>query len=115
MARSVTDRLNDIREAATDLLGFVADMDTDAFHALPHSDRMGYRAIKNALSELGEAAKAIPDDIRARHPVVDWKRFAGLRDQVAHQYFVIDAARLLPIITNEIPRLLAAVEQELLR
>lgn len=54
----------DIREAATDLLDFVTDVETDAFHALPHADRIGNRAVKNALIELGEAAKAIPEDVR---------------------------------------------------
>jgi uncharacterized protein with HEPN domain len=113
MVRDVQQRLMDIREAATDLLDFVADMETDAFHALPHADRMGYRAIKNALIELGEAAKAIPEEVRQRHAEVDWKGFAGLRDMIAHRYFGIDTARLLPIIKTEVPGLLAAVEQEL--
>jgi uncharacterized protein with HEPN domain len=113
MAREVQQRLTDIREAATDLLDFVADMETDAFHALPHADRMGYRAVKNALIELGEAAKAIPEEVRQRHPEVDWKGFAGLRDMIAHRYFGIDTDKLLPIIKTEVPGLLAAVEQEL--
>jgi uncharacterized protein with HEPN domain len=34
MVREVRDRLTDIREAASDLLGFVADMEIEAFHAL---------------------------------------------------------------------------------
>jgi uncharacterized protein with HEPN domain len=113
MVRDVQQRLMDIREAATDLLDFVADMETDAFHALPHADRMGYRAIKNALIELGEAAKAIPEEVRQRHAEVDWKGFAGLRDMIAHRYFGIGTEKLLPIIKTEVPGLLAAVEQEL--
>jgi uncharacterized protein with HEPN domain len=111
----VIDRLLDIRASATDLRDIAADMATEAFHALPHADRMAYRAVKNALMELGEAAKAIPDDLRQRHKTVDWKGFAGLRDLVAHQYFGIDTNRLLPIIRDEIPGLLAAVETELRR
>lgn len=111
--RSVTDRLLDIREAATDLRDIAADMATEAFHALPHADRMAYRAVKNGLTELGEAVKAIPEDVRKRHKTVDWKGFAGLRDLVAHQYFGIDTNRLLPIIRDELPGLLAAVEAEL--
>lgn len=113
--RGVADRLLDIREAATDLRDFVTDMATEAFHALPHADRMAYRAVKNGLAELGEAVKAVPEEIRKRHATVDWKGFAGLRDLVAHQYFGIDTSRLLPIIRDEIPGLLAAVETELQR
>ena len=113
MARSLEERLQDIRQAAIDLRDFMADMETAAFHALPHADRMGFRAVKNALTELGEAAKAIPDETRARYPEVDWKGFAGLRDMMAHQYFGIDTRMLLPIVRDEIPALLRAVESEL--
>ena len=113
MPRTVADRLLDIREAATDLCDFVADMGTELFHALPHADRMGYRALKNALAELGEPAKAIPEEVRKRHPGGDWKGFARLRDLVAHRYFGIEASRLLPVARDEVPALLAAVETEL--
>jgi len=113
--RSAAERLLDIREAATDLRDIVADMSTDAFHALPHADRMAYRAVKNALTELGEAVKALPEDVRKRHLEVDWKGLAGLRDLLAHQYFSIDTRLLLPIITGELPGLLAAVESEVQR
>ena len=113
--RSTAERLLDIRAAATDLRDIVADMDTEAFHTLPHADRLAYRAIKNALAELGEAVKALPEEVRKRHPEVDWKGFAGLRDLIAHQYFGIDTSRLLPIIRDELPGLLAAVESEVQR
>lgn len=113
MARSLEERFTDIRDAATDLRDFVADMETASFHALPHADRMGFRAIKNALTEFGEAAKAIPDGIRARHSDVDWKGLAGLRDMVAHQYSGLDPRMLLPVIRDEIPSLLRAVQSEL--
>src|SRR4051794_8409885 len=109
MVRGIRDRLLDIQEAAIDLRDFVKDMETDAFHALPHADRMGSRAVKNALIELGEAVKAIPEEVRQRYLDVDWRGFAGLRDMIAHRYFGIDTSRLLPIIRTEVPRLLAAV------
>jgi len=57
----------------------------------------------------------MPAEIRTRHLAVDWKGFAGLRDMVAHRCFAIDTLKLLPIIRDEIPRLLAAVEAELQR
>lgn len=113
MPRSLDNRLEDIRAAATDLRDFVDAMDTQAFHEIPHADRMGYRALKNALTELGEAVKALPTSVTSRHPEVGWRGFAGLRDMVTHQYFRLDTKRLLPIIQKEIPALLTAVEAEL--
>ncbi len=113
MPRTSEERLLDILDAARDLRDFVADLEAKAFEALPHADRLGYRAIKNALAELGEAVKALPAEIRQRHPTVDWRGFAGLRDLVAHQYFAIDVGRLHPIVRDEIPGLIEAAEQEL--
>jgi len=111
--RTAKERLTDIREAASDLRDFVGDMETDAFHALPHADRIRYRAVKNTVTELGEAIKTLPKDVRERNPDVDWKGFAGLRDMAAHQYFNIDTRRLLPIIKCEVQKLIAVVDAEL--
>jgi uncharacterized protein with HEPN domain len=113
MPRRTEERLEDIRDAAIDLRDIVESMETAAFHALPHADRMGFRAVKNALTELGEAVKALSEEVLQRHPTVDWKGFAGLRDMITHQYFGLDTRRLLPIIRDEVPGLLAAVEAEL--
>jgi uncharacterized protein with HEPN domain len=44
---------------------------------------------------------------------VDWRGFAGLRDMATQCYFGIDTRQLLPIIQNEVLKLLAAVEAEL--
>ena len=53
MVRDVRVWLADIHEAATDLLDFVADMETEVFHSLSHADRMSHRAVRNALIEPG--------------------------------------------------------------
>lgn len=113
--RRPADRLEDIRAAAADVIAFVAGMDEAAFAALPGADRRTWRALKNALSEIGEAVKDLPPEITARHPGIDWRGFAGLRDVVAHAYFGLAPPRLRPTVTEEIPALLAAVEAELAR
>lgn len=84
MTRSTRERLKDIRDAARDLLDFVGTMESETFHALHATDRMAHRAMKNALVEIGEAIKALPPEIAARHPDVDWRGVAGLRDVATH-------------------------------
>jgi uncharacterized protein with HEPN domain len=113
LIRTTRERLIDIRDAAQDLLDFVGTMEGEAFHILPATDRMAHRAMKNAMAEIGEAIKALPPEITLRHPEVDWRGFAGLRDVVTHAYFGLDQERLWPVIRDEVPGLLAAIEQEL--
>ncbi len=55
---------------------------------------------------LGEAAKRIPADVRERHPEIDWRGLAGLRDVLAHHYFRIDSTIVWDVVVNEMPRLL---------
>jgi uncharacterized protein with HEPN domain len=113
--RDLPDRLTDIRTAAADILAFVEGLDEAAFIALPETDRRTYRAIKNALAEIGEAIKQLPPEVLAAHRGIDWRGFAGLRDIVAHQYFSVELPRLWPTVAGELPALLAAVDAELAR
>jgi uncharacterized protein with HEPN domain len=113
LTRTVAERLTDIREAARDVVDIASAMEDGAFHALPHADRIAYRALKNALTELGEAVKSLPPEVTARHPNTDWRGFAGLRDVVSHGYFGLRQDLLWPIVRDEVPQLLAAVEAEL--
>ncbi len=110
-----TDRLEDIRSAAADVLAFTEGLSIITFVDLPKVDRRTWRALKNALAEIGEAVKDLPPDLATRYPKIDWRGFAGLRDIVAHAYFGLDMARLWPTVTEEIPDLLAAVTAELAR
>lgn len=113
MRRGATERLEDIRLAAEDAVEFCAGLDEAAFAALPMSDRRTFRALKNVLAEIGEAVKLLPSELLARHPEVDWRGWAGLRDVVSHQYFSLELSRLRPTILEELPLLLDAVTREL--
>jgi uncharacterized protein with HEPN domain len=107
------DRLRDIIQAITDVMSFIDGMTAEAFDDLAETDRRTYRAIKNAVSEIGEAVKALPPEIYDRHPAIDWRGIAGLRDIVVHRYFDVDLPRLWPVLIEEFPALLKAAETEL--
>ena len=113
MRRGARERLEDIRLAAEDAVAFCGGLDEAAFAALPTSDRRTFRALKNVLAEIGEAVKLLPPELLARHPEVDWRGWAGLRDVVSHQYFSLELSRLRPTILGELPLLLDAVNHEL--
>ncbi len=47
-------------------------------------------AVLKSLENIGEAVKQIPEEKRVLYPL-DWRKIAGLRDILVHQYFGIDA------------------------
>ena len=66
---------------------------------------MAYDAALRNLQIIGEAAKAVPADVRQRHPEVDWKGMAGLRDVLAHAYFGLDNDTLWDVVITKVPQL----------
>lgn len=108
-------RLEGVRVAAEDVLAFTAELDEAGFAALPAADRRTFRALKDALIEIGEVVHELPSDLVARHPSVDWRGWAGLPDVVSHHRFGAELPRLQLAVIDELPALLTAVTAELAR
>ncbi len=72
-------------------------------------DRQAFEAILYNLFVLGEAAKAVPVDVRDRWPDIEWRRMAGLRDVLAHEYFGIDDEIIWDVVKSKLPVLIAKV------
>ncbi len=61
--------------------------------------------IARNLEIIGEAAKNIPYPVKENYPDIEWKKIAGLRDILAHEYFGVDLGVLWDIIKNKLPDL----------
>jgi len=57
------------------------------------------------LEVIGEAVKNMPLAFREKHLGIEWKKMAGLRDMLIHEYFGVDYEILWDIVKNKIPRL----------
>ena len=64
-----------------------------------------FSAFVRSLEIIGEAAKKIPDDFRARYPTVEWRAMVGMRDRPIHDYFGVDYQLVWDVVQNRIPEL----------
>ena len=106
MKRDLSDYIADIAEAINETDEFTAGMDFETFL----SDRKTINAVIRSLEIMGEAAKRIPEDFRIKHPDIPWRRMAGMRDKLIHEYSGVDLEIVWAVIREELPplRLLVA-------
>jgi uncharacterized protein with HEPN domain len=71
-------------------------------------------AILYNLQVIGEAAKHIPEDVRNKYTDVEWRKIAGLRDIVAHEYFGISLEIIWDVLENKLPALSSAIKKILM-
>jgi uncharacterized protein with HEPN domain len=71
------------------------------------------RAVERAIQIISEAAKELPDDLKARAPDVPWKRIIGIGNLLRHEYCRIDPDVLASIPGTELHRLRPALFRSL--
>ncbi len=99
--RDYTLYLKDILAAIEGIEEFVGSMDFDSFT----SDDKTSSAVIRKFEIIGEAAKNVPDSLKADHSSIPWKEIAGMRDKLIHSYFGVDYDLVWKTIKNRLPEL----------
>jgi len=100
-------RVEDIIEAASAIAGYVQGLTYEAFA----EDRKTVDAVVRNLEVIGEAARHVPDDVRARFPELPWADMADTRNVLIHEYFGVDLTILWKTASVDLPAILPALKR----
>jgi len=90
--------LQHIRDAITRLTTYTRD-GRETFLANPQIQD----AVARNLEIIGEAVKHLSEELRQRYPDIPWKRIAGMRDELIHEYFGIDPQIVWNVVERHLP------------
>jgi uncharacterized protein with HEPN domain len=105
--REYGDYLQDILDSINDIEKFIDGM---TFEQFTH-DRKTLNAVVRSVEIIGEATKKIPKTITKKYTKIPWKKMAGMRDKLIHEYFGVDVGILWKVAGEDIPRLKAELQQ----
>jgi uncharacterized protein with HEPN domain len=105
--RTYKDYLVDIIESIGKIEKFTQDLSFENFK----SDEKTILAIIRALEVIGEAAKKIPAEVKKKYSQIPWKKMAGMRDKLIHEYFGVNIKVVWRTIKEDIPELKPKIEK----
>lgn len=101
MKRDDRERLDDIAEAIEAIRAHTKSKNAD--------ERLRRDAILYNLMVIGEAARSLAEDTRAKRPEIPWRQISGLRDRLAHEWYRVDLNEIEAIVGRDLGPLSAAI------
>ena len=98
MPRDFKVYLEDILESVQKIESYTKGFSKEAFQADPKT----VDAVVRNLEIIGEAIKKIPAEVRTNYPGIEWRKIAGLRDILAHEYFGVDVEIIWDLVANKL-------------
>ena len=109
MAQSSEPRLRDIVEAIGYIRSDMANTTLESFAG----DRRKRWQVERGLEIVSEASRHLPDDMKARHPSVPWRKVAGIGNVLRHEYTRVAADALWLVVRDDLAVLEAVCRSEL--
>ncbi len=67
-------------------------------------------AVIRRLEIIGEAVRNLPEDFREKYPEILWKKIAGMRDKLIHEYFDVDIELVWQVVKKDLMELKQDIE-----
>jgi len=102
--------LSDILDSGAAILEFVKGLSFEKFC----NDRKTYSAVIREFEVIGEAVGKCFEELKRKHPHVEWQDIKDFRNLLIHEYFGVDPEIVWNIVQDDLPVLIDAV-REILR
>ena len=102
--------LSDILDSSSAIQEFVKGLPFEGFC----NDRKTYSAVIREFEIIGEAVGKLSDELKRKHPDVEWQDMKDFRNLLTHEYFGVDLEIVWKIVQDDLPGLMDAV-REILR
>jgi uncharacterized protein with HEPN domain len=94
--------LVDILESARIALDYISGKDWDDFY----EDIQCQDAVIRRIEIIGEAARRVSPEMRAKYPEIEWREMTSMRNLVIHEYDVVDIKLVWDTLQEKIPLLI---------
>ena len=106
MSRDLRLYCEDILVSCEKVLRYTEEVSFEAFI----EDEIRFDAVLRNLQIIGEAVKQVPQDMRDRYSIIEWRKIVGLRDILAHAYFSLEDETIWDIVENKVPELRSQIQ-----
>ena len=98
--------LQDIFESIQQIEEYLDDVNENEFYQ--NSEKQD--AVLRRLEIIGEAVKHISDDIRNEYDEIPWRKIAGMRDIIIHEYFGVTLSMIWVVTQRDLPDLKSKIQ-----
>lgn len=90
-----------IKDCIERIKSYTEGMDEPSFL----KDQLVQDAVIRNFEIIGEATKQLNTDFREKYPNIEWKKIAGMRDKLIHDYIGVDLWAVWGVVENVLPEL----------